>query len=68
MWIIVVFIMVLGAGSMTFRAATDPHRNEPVAPAEATNGLSLRECVHWRSGIMVVAKPSAPCLISARGP
>ena len=35
MWLIVVFIMVLGAGSMTFRAATDPHRHEPVAPAEA---------------------------------
>ena len=36
MWIIVVFIMVLGAGSMTFRAATDPHRNEPAAPAATT--------------------------------
>jgi hypothetical protein len=36
MWIIVVFIMVLGAGSMTYRAATDPHRNKPTAPAAAT--------------------------------
>ncbi len=35
MWIIVVFIMALGAGTMTYRAATD-YRTEPAAPSVAT--------------------------------
>jgi hypothetical protein len=35
MWIIVVFIMAVGGGTMTYRAATD-YKTEPAAPSAAT--------------------------------
>jgi hypothetical protein len=67
-----------GVTSITAVALTSITAPTPAAPAtdpsadyrdhfEALTGLSLLECLHCRSGIMVVAKPSAPCLISARG-
>jgi len=65
MWIIFVFILALGAGTMTYRAATG-YRTEPREPSAVKTRVSQSEMIPVAGSVPPFDKASAPIPISGK--